>query len=262
MTRQPVFYIPHGGGPCFFMDDPLGAWTGMASFLRALPERLPNAPQAILLVSAHWETEGFALTAASKPELIYDYYGFPAHTYQLQYNVPGSPRVADRAMGLLQRAGIKARVDTQRGLDHGVFIPMKVAFPDARVPLVEMSLDRGLDPSLHLAAGQALSELRDEGIVIVGSGMSFHNLRDYGRSDAGVLSSQFDQWLGEALALEGTDRTRQLERWATAPASRFAHPREEHLLPVMVAAGAAKGTGERIYNEDVLGIRISGFQFS
>lgn len=262
MTRQPTFFIPHGGGPCFFMDDPRGVWTGMEAFLRALPQRLPETPSAILVVSGHWETDGFALTGAKNPSLIYDYSGFPAHTYQLRFDAPGSPELAQEAAALLQAAGLKARVDPARGLDHGVFVPLKVIFPDADVPVVEMSVDRDLDPALHLAAGRALASLRDKGVVIVASGMSFHNMRGYGDSRFTEPSQAFDTWLTDAVQSPADVRAAALERWEEAPAGRLSHPQEEHLLPLMVAAGASDGTGERIYNETVMETAISGFQFN
>ena len=163
MATQPSFYIPHGGGPCFFMPDPSGNWTEMGAFLRGLPATLAERPKAIIVVSGHWETEGFAFTGAEHPSLIYDYSGFPADTYQLRYDVPGAPDLARQAAELLCEAGLAANVDPLRGLDHGVFVPLKVAFPDADIPLIEMSVDLNLDPRLHLAAGEALAPLRDEG---------------------------------------------------------------------------------------------------
>jgi len=262
MTRQPTFFIPHGGGPCFFMDDPRGTWTGMEAFLRALPERLPEPPTAILVVSGHWETDGFAFTGAEKPSLIYDYNGFPPHTYQLRFDAPGSPALAQEATALLEAAGIKARVDPTRGLDHGVFVPLKVSYPEADVPVVEMSVDRNLDPALHLAAGRALASLRDKGVLILASGMSFHNMRGYGDPRFTEPSQAFDQWLTDAVEAPEADRAAALERWADAPAGRLSHPQEEHLLPLMVAAGAAQGSGEKIYSEMVMQTAISGFEFN
>lgn len=258
--RQPSLYIPHGGGPCFFMDDPHGVWTGMEAFLRGLPDLLPARPRAILIVSGHWETDGFAFTGTAKPDLIFDYHGFPPHTYALRYPVPGDPALAEQAAGLLRSAGHAAWIDPDRGIDHGVFVPLMVAFPEADIPVVEMSLDRGLDPKLAWAAGRALRPLRDEGVLILGAGMSFHNLPAYRRGDATAPSLAFDAWLGDAVALpEG--RGDRLATWATAPAARFAHPREEHLLPLMVAAGASDAPGERVYDEVVMETMISGFRF-
>jgi len=175
IARQSALFIPHGGGPCFFMPDPAGRWTAMADFLRSLPDRLPAPPRAILIVTGHWETRGFALTAGAAATLIYDYYGFPPDTYQISYPAPGAPAVAARASTLLGDAGLDVRLDADHGFDHGVFIPLKVAFPEADVPVVAMSIDASLDPALHLAAGRALAPLRDEGVIIIGSGMSFHN---------------------------------------------------------------------------------------
>lgn len=261
MTRQPSFFIPHGGGPCFFMDDPRGVWTGMERFLRSLAERLPETPTAILVVSGHWETDGFAFTGADKPGLIYDYYGFPEHTYQLRFDAPGAPWLAREAASLLEGAGLSARVDPERGLDHGVFVPLKVAFPGADIPVVEMSVERGLDPALHLAAGRALAPLRDKGVVIVASGMSFHNMRGYGDPRFTAPSQAFDQWLTDAAQSPAETRAAALERWEDAPAGRLSHPEEEHLLPLMVAAGASGEPGERIYAETVMETAISGFRF-
>lgn len=262
MARQPPFFIPHGGGPCFFMPDPQGIWTSMEAFLRGLPDMLPERPKAVILVSGHWETDGFAFTGAERPSLIYDYYGFPKHTYELRYDVPGAPEIAARAAQLLHDAGLAAQVDVERGLDHGVFVPMKLAFPDADIPMVEMSVDRGLDPALHTAAGRALAALRDEGVLILGSGMSFHNMRGYGDPRFTDPSIAFDQWLTQAVTQAGPARAAALAQWEQAPAGRLSHPREEHLLPLMVAAGGAEGPGERVYNELVLKTAISGFRFN
>lgn len=233
----------------------------MENFLRGLPARLPAAPTAILVVSGHWETDGFAFTGADRPPLVYDYYGFPPHTYELRYDVPGAPQLAARAAGLLEKAGIKAMVDTERGLDHGVFVPMKVAFPAADIPMVEMSLDQGLDPALHIAAGRALAGLRDEGVLILGSGMSAHNMRGYGDPRFTAPSEAFDGWLAAAVRLPGEERAAQLAQWADAPGARLMHPREEHLVPLLAAAGASTEPGEQIYAEHVLEVALSGFRF-
>ncbi len=259
---QPTYFIPHGGGPCFFMDDPQRIWAGMEAFLKSLPASLPEAPKAILVVSGHWETEGFAFTGAKSPGLIYDYYGFPRHTYELKYDAPGDPALAAKAAALLAGQGLKAGVDPVRALDHGVFIPLKVAFPEANIPVIEMSVDRGLDPALHLAAGRALAPLRDEGVLLLASGMSFHNMRGYGDPRATAPSQAFDAWLAGSVALDPAARAQRLTNWAEAPSARYSHPQEEHLLPLMVAAGAAQGAGEQVYSELVLATAISGFRFS
>jgi len=259
---QPSLYIPHGGGPCFFMDDPNGLWTSMEAYLRALPASLPAVPKAILVVSAHWETDGFCFTSAAQPSLVYDYYNFPPHTYELRYDVPGSPELARRAATLLSNAGFGADVDPLRGLDHGVFVPLKVAFPEARIPVVEMSLDASLDPAVHCRAGGVLAPLREEGILIIGSGMSFHNMRAYGDPRATAASKEFDDWLLRAATADAATREGMLRHWSEAPAGHFSHPREEHLLPLMVAAGASSVPGVRQFGELVLETAISGFAFA
>ncbi len=260
-TPQPALFIPHGGGPCFFMPDPHHVWTGMGAFLGEIVHLLPERPRAIIVVSGHWETAGFAFTGAGRPSLLYDYHGFPAETYQIRYDVPGAPELSARAVRLLEDAGLVAAIDATRGIDHGVFVPMKVAFPDADIPVIEMSVDRDLDPALHLQAGRALAPLRNEGVLIIGSGMSFHNMRGYGDARSTAPSQAFDEWLLDAVCQDGARRAAALAGWAGAPGGRFAHPREEHLLPLMVAAGASQAVGERIYSELVLETAISAFRF-
>lgn len=243
------------------MDDPQGTWTGMGQFLRALPASLPRQPRAILIVSGHWETRGFQLTGSPRPPLLFDYYGFPPHTYQLRYDAPGSPELAERTAALLRAAGFAADLDPARGYDHGVFVPLKVMYPDAAIPVVELSLDAGLDAALHLAVGRALQPLRAEGVLVMGAGMSFHNLRALGDPRLAAPSDQFDAWLQAAACSDAATRAAELSRWAEAPAARIAHPRHEHLLPLMVAAGASDAPGRCIYSERVLGTMISGFAF-
>jgi aromatic ring-opening dioxygenase catalytic subunit (LigB family) len=260
-ARQPALYIPHGGGPCFFMDDPHGTWTAMAGFLRDIPSALPEKPRAILLISGHWETRGFTFTSSERPPLLYDYYGFPPHTYEIRYDAPGDPALATHAAELLRGAGMAAGLDPVRGYDHGVFVPLKVAFPDADVPIVQMSVEQSFDPALHMAAGGALAPLRDEGVLIVGSGMSFHNMRGYGNPAAVAPSLQFDGWLTAAAEAEPGERARHLAAWEQAPAGRLSHPREEHLIPLMVAAGASDAPGRRIFNGEVMNTVVSGFRF-
>lgn len=261
--RQPALFIPHGGGPCFFMPDPQGNWRGMEAYLKGLAASLPAKPRAILVISGHWEARAFAFTGAhDHPGLIFDYYGFPPETYRLTWPAPGAPWLAERGRVLLERAGMPAAIDPERGFDHGVFVPLKVAFPDADIPTVQMSLHASLDPALHLAAGRALAPLRDEGVLIVGSGMSFHNLRVYGDPRVREPSAQFDRWLVAAAEAPGAERARLLAQWESAPWARLCHPREEHLLPLMVAAGASEAPGVHDYGEEVLSGAVSGFRFA
>ena len=265
MARQPTFYLPHGGGPCFFMDwtmGPADTWDGLEAWLVGFPATLPEAPRALLVVSAHWETKGLAVTASPNPPLLYDYYGFPPHTYQLTWPAPGDPALAANVATLLTGAGFEVQRDTQRGLDHGVFIQLKVSFPHAGIPTVQLSLERRLDPETHLAIGRALAPLRDDGVLILGSGMSYHNMQHFQRALARDASATFDGWLAETLALPLDERDRRLVSWAEAPLARVAHPREEHLLPLMVAAGAAgEDASEVVYRGQVMSATVSAFIF-
>lgn len=263
--RQPSIFLPHGGGPCFFMDwswGPADSWEPTRRFLEGLAATLPEPPRALLVVTAHWEEAGFRATANPAPGLIYDYYGFPEHTYQLQWPAPGDPALAARVVDLLQKEKLPAAVDAERGFDHGVFVPMKVAFPEARIPTVALSLAAGLDPAEHLAAGRALAPLRDEGVLIVGSGMSFHNLRSYLAPGTMERARAFDDWLTEAVTQPGGARSEQLADWRAAPWASFAHPREEHLIPLMVAAGAGgAAAGRKIFGDTPMAAALSAYRF-
>jgi len=262
--RLPSFFLPHGAGPCFFMDwSPPDAWDRMAAYLKGLAAGLPQRPRAILTISAHWLEPAFTVATAERPALIFDYYGFPAHTYRLTYPAPGDPALAKRVAALLQDAGLPAREDAARGLDHGVFVPLKLVFPEAELPVVPLSLRRDLDPAAHLAAGRALAPLREEGVLILGSGMSFHNMRGYGDPRFGPPSDAFDAWLTETVAKpDPAARTTALAGWAAAPGGLQSHPKgqEEHLLPLMVAAGAG-GPGRRDFTDRVLDVSLSAFRF-
>lgn len=263
--RMPAFYIPHGGGPCFFMEsNPPDLWKGMEGFLRGIAATLPVPPKAILLVTGHWLGRGFLVGSGAQPGMLYDYYGFPPHTYQLRYPAPGHPELARRVRDELLAAGLPADEDAVRGFDHGTFVPLMVMFPEANIPVVPLSLHDSLDPALHLRAGAALASLRDEGVLIVGSGMSFHNMRAYGDARFGPASDAFDAWLGAAIAAPPAERIAALSAWEQAPAARLCHPPrgEEHLVPLMIAAGAAGGdAGTRVYGERIWFTMISGFRF-
>jgi aromatic ring-opening dioxygenase catalytic subunit (LigB family) len=264
-TRMPTWFIPHGGGPCFFMDwNPPDAWNKTARFLKGMAATLPQRPQAIVLVSAHWLESSFSVTSGRQPELIYDYYGFPPHTYELQYPAPGEPQLAARITELLGRQQLPSQANPGRGFDHGMFIPLMLMFPNADIPVVQLSLRNDLDPSAHLEAGKALESLRDEGVLIIGSGMSFHNMRAYGDPRFGPVSDEFDRWLGGAVEAAPHQRHQALVDWAQAPSARLSHPprAEEHLLPLMVAAGAAgEDKGRRVFSDRVMETTLSAFSF-
>jgi aromatic ring-opening dioxygenase catalytic subunit (LigB family) len=257
-------YIPHGGGPCFFIDPPPGdplMWDGLAAYLRGIDARIGVRPKAVLVISGHWETQQPTLNVAQRHKLLFDYYGFPEHTYRLKYPALGAPELEPRVRELLGEAGFELDVDGKRGLDHGVFVPFLLVYPNADVPILQLSLQQSLDPAVHLAMGRALAPLRDRGILIVGSGMSYHNLAAMFSGRGAEAAASFDAWLGEAVR-DARTRDAKLIEWKSAPGGRESHPRAEHLLPLMVAAGAADGdVGVRTFGESIAGNAISGFQF-
>ena len=269
MQRMPTLFMPHGGGPCFFMDwNPVDAWDHMAEYLRRIPDDVRIRPKAIVLISGHWEEDVVTIQSKPFPSLLFDYYGFPEHTYQIEYPAPGSTELAKRISMLLSQADIVSRFDAERDFDHGTFIPLKLAFPEADIPIVQVSLCNHLDPAEHLDIGKALQPLRDEGVLIIGSGMSYHNMQAimrnmHGSHRANPESEQFDAWLTEILTAAPPDRREQsLVMWDKAPAARSAHPREEHLLPLHVVVGAAGlDKGRRTLKDTVLGSAQSAFQF-
>jgi aromatic ring-opening dioxygenase catalytic subunit (LigB family) len=265
--RLPTLFIPHGGGPCFFMQTPpqfpQDMWDSMAAYLRGLDAGIGQRPKAVLVVSGHWDAARPTLNVADKPPLLFDYYGFPEHTYRLTYPASGAPELAAEVRRLLAAAGFDSDTEAERGLDHGVFAPFKLVYPDADVPVLQLSLESGLDPARHLAIGRALAPLRDQGVLIVGSGMSYHNLRQLFSGQGNEKAEAFDAWLTDAVAdPDPASRERKLTQWDQAPGARESHPEAEHLLPLMVAAGAAgEDLGRRTYNDRLVGKPISAFQF-
>lgn len=264
--RQPALYLPHGGGPCFFMDPPPEdpqRWVAMGEYLASLPTHLPGRPAALLVVSAHWECRQPTVLGAAAPGLLYDYSNFPLHTYQITYPAPGAPAVGDRVRELLADAGIASDTDMRRDFDHGVFIPLKVSFPLADIPILQLSLQLGLDPARHLAIGKALMPLRDDNIAIIGSGLSFHNLAALGNPTFNRPAAEFDRWLTHALCeVSPAERVSALSHWTAAPHARACHPREEHLMPLMVAVGAAgEDPGRHAFAGQVFGKPMSAYQF-
>ena len=219
----------------------------------------------MLVISGHWEEKGFAISSAEQPGMEYDYSGFPPHTYQIKYKAPGSPELAARVQDLLADGGIPARLDPERGFDHGTFSIMKPLYPGEDIPLVQLSIDLGYDPELHLKLGRLLAPLRDEGVLIIGSGLSYHNMRDMRGTQGFEPSRVFDAWLQETLVSSTPEeRTPRLINWEHAPLARAAHPQEDHLIPLMVAIGAAEDElGAVVYHQKDFsgGITASSFRF-
>ena len=257
-------FVPHGGGPWPFVEMglPPDEVTDLKEYLKSVRLLPKTPPRALLVVSAHWEEPVPTVMTAEHPPMLYDYYGFPPESYHITWPAPGNPALAGEVKELLAGAGFPTEEDAARGYDHGTFVPLKVTYPDADVPAVQLSLVRGLDPAQHLAMGRALASLRDRGIFIVGSGMTFHNLRAFGDPRAVAHSEVFDEWLRGVMQSSPPDRARGLTEWSTAPAARIAHPREEHLIPLMVVTGAAGDDAARLaFNGTFGGTRLSAFEF-
>ena len=258
---SPILYIPHGGGPLPLLGDP--GHKGMVEFLNRVTREFER-PSAIVIISAHWEEEVVTITSGATPPLFYDYYGFPDESYQITYPAPGDPAIAQEIFGLLKAGEIETRLDAKRGFDHGVFVPLKLMYPDAQIPCVQVSLVRGLDPRLHLRIGKALAALRGKNILILGSGFSFHHLSAFfsSRPEApDPRNEAFQDWLiGTCSGTDFTqqDREKRLIGWDAAPGARYCHPREEHLIPLHVCAGMAGTPSRVVFDGKVLGKRSLG----
>lgn len=260
---SPVLYIPHGGGPLPLLGDPHHA--EMIDFLQAITPML-GKPSTIVVISAHWEESMVTITSGANPPLIYDYFGFPEESYSIQYPAPGHPTLAEKIHVLLQNAGIEAKLDGNRGFDHGVFVPLKIMYPDAIIPCIQISLIRSLNPQTHINIGKALTELRKENVLILGSGFSFHNLSAFfSRSveDIDEKNIAFEEWLIDTCInqqLSTEQRESHLAQWEQqAPYARYCHPREEHLLPLHVCYGMAQAPAKLIFSGRVMKKRASAY---
>ncbi|MCK9984053.1 MAG: 4,5-DOPA dioxygenase extradiol [Azoarcus sp.] len=232
MSTMPTLFVSHGA-PTFALE-PGEAGRELAALAQAIPQ-----PRAILIASPHWMSPVVTLTASDRPETIHDFGGFPAPLYDLRYPAPGDPALAARAIGLLAAAGVDARPDPHRGLDHGAWVPLLHMYPDAAVPVVQISMPGGRPASAFHALGRALSPLRDEGVLIVGSGSLTHNLYEFTGAAAGTAPyvEAFAQWIADTLAAGDVDALLDYRR--RAPHAERAHPTDEHLMPLMFAHGAA-----------------------
>lgn len=263
MTRFPTFFLSHGGGPWPFMEERREQYAKTAQEFRRIPELLPASPKAVLVITGHWEADAFTVSTSAHPPMVYDYYGFPEHTYHLKYPAPGEPHLAAKVKELLGRAGIDCREDGNQGFDHGTFVPLGLMYPNADMPIVLLSLKSTYDAAEHLKVGEAIASLRDEGILIIGSGLTYHNMRGFGRPESRAVSYDFEAYLNDAISQADPERRNaMLADWQSAPVARLAHPREDHLLPLMVAAGAAGGdTGRRLFVDDVANVAMASYEF-
>ncbi len=259
-----IVFVPHGGGPLPLLGDP--NHRELSRYLQNLGKSLP-IPKTIVVISAHWEADPIRISSAAAPEMLYDYYGFPAESYEFQYPAPGKPAFAEAIAAHLHSLGLPVELDSSRGYDHGTFVPLMLVYPAADIPLVQISLHPSLDAEFHINLGRALAPMLDDSVLLLGSGMSFHNMRAFFSSDPSIWprSQVFDSWLNETLSsaqIDAETRERRLRDWLKAPEARFCHPREEHLLPLLVCAGAAWAKGlevSRNYNHKLLGTQVSGF---
>lgn len=262
-AKMPTYFISHGGGPWPWLDDMRREFAPLEKSYNDMHAQLPERPKAILMISGHWETNGISVMTSANPPMVYDYYNFPPHTYDVVYPAPGAPDVAAQAVELIRGAGLPVSTDDQQGYDHGTFAPMEILYPDADVPLFQVSIDKSYDPELHFRLGRALAPLRDEGVLIIGSGLSYHNLRLFGPG-AKEPSKGFDDWLHAALAQSPEARTQALLQWEQAPYARVSHKEEDHLVPIFAALGAAEAeVATRVYHQhDIFGgVTASSYRF-
>lgn len=257
---QPCIFLNHGGGPLPLMLKDDAVRSHLLTFGSRFKQEYEK-PKSILVISAHYESASSILvTSSSKPDMYFDYYGCPPDTYKYKYPAPGNPELASRIHTLLKNNKIPCELDTKRGFDHGVFIPLMLTFPDADIPVVTLSLHASFNPELHLRIGESLQALREEGVLIIGSGMSFHSKGGTEKNPAG---KDFDQALCKLMANPDSKyRNEMLSKWEQLPGARNAHPREEHLIPLHVVVGAAGSDVGR--NDSFVWMRtmLSTFTFS
>ena len=250
----------HRGGPMPLLGDP--GHKEMVSCLKDIASTIPK-PKALVVVSAHWEDRLPTITSGASPSLIYDYFGFPEEAYDIRYPCLGEPSIARKIHKLLTDLGIQTRLDEGRGFDHGLFIPLKIMYPQADIPCVQLSLVRTLDPAKHIEIGRAISPLIADNLLIIGSGFSFHNMREFFRPstpESQALNHSFEEWLLKTCSNPGyseDERMQMLIRWAYAPGARFCHPREEHLLPLHVCYGVAQAPCTDHFELQIMGKKSS-----
>jgi aromatic ring-opening dioxygenase catalytic subunit (LigB family) len=263
MARMPTYFISHGGGPWPWIPQMRQELAPLEQSLAAIPSELPEKPKAILMISGHWEGPDYAVMHSPAPPMVYDYSGFPPHTYDIVYPAPGAPALAERTAQLISDAGLPTSLDDRQGYDHGTFVPAYLMYPEADVPLYQVAMRSHYDPAEHFALGRSLAPLRDEGVVIIGSGLSYHNLRLFGPG-AKIPSDTFDKWLTETLDTPPQDRTASLIDWESAPHARTCHKQEDHLVPLFAALGAAEdGIATKTYYQEGIfgGVTASSWRF-
>lgn len=253
--QRRALFLSHGGGPLPLLGD--DAHTEMVSSLKKIAQSI-SRPSAIIVVSAHWEAGSATVTSGATPDLIYDYSGFPPEAYEIKYPCPGNPALASSITKQLEKAGVNVSADSTRGFDHGLFVPLKIMYPEADIPCVQLSLINGLDPLTHINLGRALQDLGDPSILLIGSGFSFHNMQAFftpETEDSKNANKAFERWLLDTCSnktISEEERTQKLVNWETAPQARYCHPREEHLLPLLVCYGFADSACTRSFELKIL----------
>ncbi len=259
---QPTFFLSHGGGPWPWLRNEMSFMDGLHQSLLKVVKSLPEKPKAILIISGHWEEENFKIMSSAKPSMIYDYFGFPDFTYKISYPAPGHPHMAEKIQGLLKENNIASELDPNRGFDHGVYSLLYPMFPEADIPIVQVSMKKTFDSLEHFNLGKALKSLRSEGVLIIGSGNIFHNLRAMRNSKK--ESAEFDTWIRNVVTDSDLEkRNKNILNWESAPFARFCQPVEDHLVPLFFAMGAAsEDKGQLIYGEPLMNIvSVSSYRF-
>lgn len=266
-SKLPTYYVSHGGGPWPWLKEEMPFYSALETSLKGIASQYGNKPKAILMISGHWEENEFSVMSNPNPPMLYDYSGFPPHTYKIKYPACGVPELAHKIQTLARQAKIPLHLDSKRGFDHGAYCVAFPMYPAADVPMIQLSIKQSYDPETHLKLGEVLAPLREENILIIGSGLSFHNMNALMGNDhkARLASHDFDEWLQKTLVHSSpTERRERLLNWESAPGARLAHPQEDHLLPLLIAVGAATNEkGSLIYHEKTFGgeIAVSSFKF-
>lgn len=259
-----IIYLSHGGGPLPILGDP--SHKSMVSFMEKLPLEL-NKPDAIIVISAHWEESIPHIIGSKNPGLIYDYYGFPKEAYEIKYPAKGNEELAEKIYSSLEKNGIKSKIDFNSGFDHGSYIPLKLMYPKADIPMLQVSLLSGLDPLKHISLGKAIANVIQGNVLMIGSGFSFHNMRAFrfdNSNEIDIANNEFQEWLIDVCTNKNytqTKRENMLVNWEKAPNARYCHPREEHLMPLHVCLGAASKPAEKIFDDYILGKRAVAFRW-
>ncbi|MCW8879848.1 MAG: dioxygenase [Kangiellaceae bacterium] len=263
-NQSSIIYLSHGGGPLPLLGDP--AHKPLIETLQLCAQPIPK-PDTIVIFSAHWETNSVEITSATEPSLIYDYFGFAEESYSIRYPAKSNPRLAGEMANTISASGISVSLNETRGFDHGMFVPLKIMYPQADIPCVQISLSRNLDPELHIKLGQSLRAFKERNILFVGSGSSFHNLQHFFNPSEQEkhMNDEFHRWLNRTLSdskLSEAARQNSLVNWKTAPNARFCHPREEHLIPLHICYGLAGGKAEQVYSCELFKMQLSCFRWN